>query len=101
MQKKCLLIDVDSTIPNLALMKISTWKKQQGYEVGFNIDDPDEIYASIVFEKNKHKTDGLECFYPNALINRGGTGWDIHSKLPDEVDLLPQIIRSIQIVIMI
>lgn len=70
--KKCLLIDVDSTIPNLALMHISTWKKSQGYEVGFNISDPDEIYASTVFTSNKHKTDGLEFMYPNATVNRGG-----------------------------
>lgn len=88
MPKKCLLIDVDSTIPNLALMKISTWKKSLGYEVGFNVDNPDEIYASIIFDKDKHKTDGLEYLYPNSIINRGGGGWDIHSQLPEGVDML-------------
>ncbi len=72
MTKKCLLIDVDSTIPNLALMKISAWKKSLGYEVGFNVNDPDEIYASYVFDKNKHKLDGLEFIHPNAYIDRGG-----------------------------
>lgn len=88
MTKKCLLIDVDSTIPNLALMKISAWKKSLGYEVGFNVNDPDEIYASCVFDKNKHKLDGLEFLYPNAYIDRGGGGYDLHKKLPDEVDLM-------------
>lgn len=88
MTKKCLLIDVDSTIPNLALMKISTWKKSLGYEVGFNISDPDEIYASCVFDRNRHKLDGLEFLHPNAYIDRGGGGYDLYKKLPEEVDLM-------------
>ena len=71
---KVLLIDVDSTIPNLALMKISTWKKSQGCTVGFDVSDPDEIYASCVFAKNKHKLDGLKFLYPNAKIDLGGGG---------------------------
>ena len=88
MTRKCLLIDVDSKIPNLALMKISTWKKQQGYEVGFDIENPDEIYASIVFDTNRHKTDGIEYLYPNAKLDRGGGGYDLHKSLPQEVDML-------------
>lgn len=88
MTKKCLLIDVDSTIPNLALMKISTWKKSLGYEVGFNISNPDEIYASCVFDRNRHKLDGLEFLHPNAYIDRGGGGYDLYKKLPEEVDLM-------------
>lgn len=88
MTKRCQLIDVDSTIPNLALMKISTWKKSLGYEVGFNVENPDEIYASIVFDKNCHKTDGIELLYPNAIVERGGGGYDLHKALPEEVDKL-------------
>ena len=38
-----MLIDVDSSIPNLALMKISAYLKQLGYETGFNIS----IYARL------------------------------------------------------
>lgn len=85
---KTLLIDIDSTIPNLALMHISTWKKQMGYEVGFNVIDPDEVYASCIFHKNKHKTDGLRFFYPNAKIDIGGVGIDLKKNLPDEVNSL-------------
>lgn len=88
MTKRCQLIDVDSKIPNLALMKISTWKKSLGYEVGFNVENPDEIYASIVFDKNRHKTDGIELLYPNAVVERGGGGYDLHKSLPEEVDKL-------------
>lgn len=88
MTKRCQLIDVDSKIPNLALMKISTWKKSLGYEVGFNVTNPDEIYASIVFEKNRHKTDGIELLYPNTVVERGGGGYDLYKSLPEEVDKL-------------
>lgn len=84
----CLLIDLDSTIPNLALMHISTWKKNDGIKTGFNIKDPSEIYASIIFEKNKHLADGLKFIYPNAKIDIGGSGYDINKKLPDFVNLL-------------
>ena len=70
--KKTLLVDVDSTIPNLALMHISAWKKAEGHEVGFGITDPDEIYASVVFDWNRHKLDGLRFLYPDATIDKGG-----------------------------
>lgn len=85
---KILLIDVDSKIPNLALMKISTYHKRLGDEVGFNISDPDKIYASIVFQKNKHAADGLHLMYPDAEIDIGGTGYDVLKALP-HIDLLP------------
>lgn len=71
---KVLLIDVDSTIPNLALMKISAYHKARGDEVGFNISDPDKIYASVIFKKNRHHVDGLRMFYPNAELDIGEIG---------------------------
>lgn len=81
-----LLVDVDSTIPNLALMHISAWRKQEGHDVGFNISDPDEVWASCIFDWNRHKTDGLRFLYPDAEIHIGGSGVDLHSRLPEEVD---------------
>ena len=86
MSKKALLIDADSTIPNLALMKISTYLKSQGYETGFNIDDPDVVYASVIFDRNKHKTDGLEFLYPDAHIDRGGSAISLTKVLPNEIE---------------
>lgn len=83
-----LLVDVDSTIPNLALMHISAWKKAEGHEVGFNIADPDEIYASVVFDWNRHKADGLKLFYPNAKVDVGGSGVSLSKRLPDDVNLM-------------
>lgn len=83
-----MLVDVDSTIPNLALMHISTWKKSEGHEVGFNVSDPDEVWASCVFSWNKHRVDGLKAFYPGAKINIGGSGINLYSRLPEGVDTL-------------
>lgn len=85
---KTLLVDVDSTIPNLALMHISAWKKSEGHEVGFSIPDPDEIYASVVFDWNRHKADGLKLFYPNARVDVGGSGVSLSKRLPDDVNLM-------------
>lgn len=85
---KILLIDVDSTIPNLALMKISSYYKQQGCEVGFSVTDPDLVYSSIIFKKNRHLADGLAFFYPNAKIDVGGSGYDLKKELPPEIDAI-------------
>lgn len=71
---KVLLVNVDSVIPNLALMKISTYHKALGDEVGFHVSNPDKVYASCVFMHNKHKVDGLKFFYPEAEIDIGGGG---------------------------
>lgn len=85
---KSLLIDIDSTIPNLALMHISTWRRSLGYETGFNIQDPDEVWASCIFRNNRHLADGLRLYYPNARIDVGGGGVSLFKSLPSEVDLM-------------
>ena len=84
---KTLLVDVDSTIPNLALMHISSWRKGLGDEVGFNVADPDRVYASCVFDWNRHKTDGLRFLYPDAEIDIGGSGISLSQseRIPSEV----------------
>ncbi len=44
-----LLINVDSRMPNLALMKISAFHKALGDDVSFNnVDGPDIVYASVI-----------------------------------------------------
>lgn len=88
MTGKALLVDIDSTIPNLALMHISTWRKSLGMETGFNIIDPDEVWASCTFHKNAYMTQGLKFVYPNAEIDVGGVGVDLHKKLPNGVDMM-------------
>lgn len=59
------LIDVDSKIPNLALMKISTYYKSLGEEV---------------------ECERLQEFYEDR-IEIGGTGWDIKKTLDYDIEI--------------
>ena len=76
-----LLIDFDSKIPNLSLMKISAWAKSRGDTVSLNdMEDPDEIWLSAIFTWNKQKAvDALNFYrirYPLAKIHHGGTAFE-------------------------
>ena len=71
---KIRLIDVDSKIPNLALMQISAYHKEQGDEVSFDIPDPDKVYISCIFTKNRGKALGIGKMFPEAEITFGGSG---------------------------
>lgn len=85
---KVLLVDADSKIPNLALMKIAQYHKSQGDTVGFGVNNPDKIYCSIVFKKNRHSADGLRFLYPDAELDIGGSGYSLEKKLPDDIESL-------------
>lgn len=92
-----LLIDTDSTIPNLALMKISTYCKNLGYNVSLKklnlnyypnrknkVTDIDTshyeyIYCSSVFNDNSKYVIGEN-------IEHGGTGYDYTKQLPEYVE---------------
>jgi hypothetical protein len=69
-----LLIDVDSKIPNLALMQISAWHRDEGDTVGFDVPDPDRVYVSCIFDWNGPKARGLATMYPAAEVSVGGSG---------------------------
>ncbi|OPX46365.1 radical SAM superfamily protein [Ruminiclostridium hungatei] len=84
---RVLLIDVDGKLPNLALMKLSTWHKSLGDEVFLNeCINPDKVYISVLFTWNRSKVEKIMLLYPNAEIEVGGTGWDIHKTLPAEIE---------------
>jgi len=83
-----LLVDIDSKIPNLALMKISAWHKAQGNIVGFDIGNPDKVYISCIFKKNAEQARGIATYYPDAQINIGGCGIDLKNTLSDEIELI-------------
>lgn len=82
--KRIAIYDVDSKIPNLALMKISAWHKAQGDHVEHYMplfrDDYDKIYASKIF----NFSDGSMLNDDRMVI--GGTGWDMKKTLPDEIE---------------
>jgi hypothetical protein len=78
------LIDVDShNFPNLALMKISAYHKRLGDEVSmyWHLFDYDKIYMSKVYTFTKD-IKNVNC----REIVKGGTGYNLENKLPDEID---------------
>jgi len=69
---KILLVDVDSKIPNLALMKLSAWHKARGHTVGFNVTDPDMVFISVIYAANKWRAYAVKQMFPKALVSIGG-----------------------------
>ena len=81
------LVDVDGKIPNLALMKLSAWHKAQGDDVKLYdplFDKPDRVYASKVFTF----TPDYAYFPDGTEVIRGGTGYDLTTELPPEVEAM-------------
>ncbi len=79
------LIDVDGhNFPNLALMKLSAWHKQQGHDVSWAIPmlKYDRVYMPKVFT---FTPDFNTCIQASEII-KGGTGYDLKNKLPDEIE---------------
>ena len=85
------LIDVDNynkapKYPNLALMKLSAWHKAQGDDVSwwFGFEQYDRVYMSKVFDETYTK-DFQFCINADEII-KGGTGYGMDNKLPDEIE---------------
>lgn len=80
------LVDVDGHhFPNLALMKLSSWHKKQGDEVGWGdmFGVYDRLYMSKVFT---FTADDLMVYDTKETI-KGGTGYlDYETTLPEEVE---------------
>lgn len=81
------LIDVDShNFPNLALMKISAYHKSKGdnVEMWNGLMHYDRVYQSKVFT-DIYSLDNEYCINADEVI-KGGTGYDLQNKLPDEIE---------------
>ena len=81
---KVKLIQVDGKIPNLALMKISSWHKSKGDEVGFDIENPEKVYISCIFKWNKSMALGVAKMF-DCSVEVGGYGIN-GMKLKDEIE---------------
>lgn len=75
------LLDIDSKIPNLALMKISAFHKQHHDLVKWwnAFESFDKIYGSKIFKSSTFS------YLPKNII-MGGSGIDLTSKLSDEIE---------------
>ena len=81
------LIDVDGHhYPNLALMKLSAWHKSQGdtVEWWWGWGQYDRVYMSKVFDETY--TPDIPEPVNAAEIIKGGTGYGLDNKLPDEIE---------------
>ena len=81
------LIDVDGhNFPNYALMKISAYHKSNGDHVEWAnplFGKYDRVYKSKIFTFTEDNYDPYDC-----EVIRGGTGYDICSMLPKEIDAM-------------
>lgn len=97
------MVNVDSKIPNLALMKLSTYHKQCGHKVDIKhlhykgypghrktttIDASGyhKVYVSTIFTLNRDVVRVINC----DDVSFGGTGYDLHINLPQEIDDLDE-----------
>lgn len=85
------LIQIDGSLPNLALMKLSSWHRSKGDKVRLLKDSVisqrlinfDKVYISCIFEENKEKAIKIQKQFKNAEL--GGIG--VNSKrLPVEIE---------------
>ncbi len=83
------LIDVDGHhFPNFALMRLSAWHKSRGDIVEWADalfgNGYDRIYKSKIFTFSPDETNPWEC-----EVIKGGTGYDIKSRLAPEIEASP------------
>jgi len=94
-KQKILLVDIDSEIPNLALMKLSSFHKIKGDKVSL-LKHPcitgnekinhkfNKVYISSIFEENKDKTIQFSKQFDN--IELGGYFIDSKKELPYKIE---------------
>lgn len=78
---KICLMDIDGKIPNLFLMRASTWHKQRGDSVKLGyaplLDSPELCYASKMFRFSEEPQ-----YMPECETLKGGPGYDLHAPVP-------------------
>lgn len=76
----------DHNFPNLSLMKISAYHKTLGDDVQWagSLEYYDKVYMAKVFTFSRDDDQAYQC---NELI-RGGTGYDLTSRLPAVIETM-------------
>ena len=82
---KVAVLDVDSKIPNLALMKISQWHKLNGDDVEHYMPLAHHLYDKVYASKIFNFSDGSDI--QDDMIT-GGTGIDLKISLPPKMDTM-------------
>lgn len=115
---RVLLLQLDGSLPNIAVMRIAAHHRGAGDDVAFaratdlkaaryhlaRGTPPDRVYASLIFEKTRPLATALQEFRPDAVF--GGTGWDVRLQLDDvgittrehDYSIYPEFLRSIDFV---
>ena len=90
-----LLVQVDGTLPNFALMQLSRYLKSKGHRVGVSlgfrhVEEPAVVYASCIFTSTSSKRclERLHRSYGERL-SVGGSGIDLDRRLGPEIEALP------------
>jgi hypothetical protein len=92
MKRRVLILQLDGSLPNLALLRVAGHHRRRGDAVEYRTatgpktverglyDVPyHRVYASLIFAKTRPLAERLREVYPNAVI--GGTGWDYATTL--------------------
>lgn len=77
------LTQIDGALPNLALMKLAHWHKQQGHEVvqtrqiepDLFEDHYDVVYGSAIFKFSADRIERFRRAWPGAVLGGTGTGF--------------------------
>ena len=91
--RTALLLQLDGTLPNLALMRLAAHLRESNCDVHFKrmrscttLQDSlfahwDDVYASAIFEKTRPLVEELKRVFPKAIV--GGTGSGSASRLEE------------------
>ena len=91
--RTALLLQLDGTLPNLALMRLAAHLRERNCDVHFkrmrsctSLQDSlfahwDDVYASAIFEKTRPLVEELKRVFPKAIV--GGTGSGSASRLEE------------------
>ena len=91
------LVQLDGKMPNIALMKLACWHRQQGDGITLtrsvqpSLFEPgryDTVYGSAIFRRSKPLLEELQRAYPEAIVGGTGTWADPGPNVPEPSGLM-------------